>query len=311
MTERIKEIGFIGLGRMGHPMVRNLLRAGFQVKVFDILPERIDALVEAGALPAASPADAAAGSQLVISMILDDAALETIALAPDGVMAGATAGTIFADMSTVSPMASMRVAKVAEQQQIPYLRAKVSGSIKPATEGTLTVFASGPRDAYERSLEAFRAMGNRHYYVGPAEEAIYIKLVHSLMIGILAASVGEAFAFGERGGADWSQMIEVVNNSALSSVVLNYKAPLLRTRRYDEPQSTVDVAAKDIDLALAAAKQMNMPLPVTALVREYFRSMQAQGNGGLDFFGIVTVFEALAGIIPFEDTASGAGEVAQ
>ena len=90
-------------------------------------------------------------------------------------------------------------------------------------------------------------------------------------------------------------------------MVLNYKAPLLRTRRYDEPQSTVDVAAKDIDLALAAAKQMNMPLPVTALVREYFRSMQAQGNGGLDFFGIVTVFEALAGIIPVEDTPSAVG----
>jgi 2-hydroxy-3-oxopropionate reductase len=304
MTHEIRRIGFIGLGRMGHPMVSNLLRAGFQVKVYDIVPERVAALVDLGALPGISPADAASGVELVISMILDDDALTTVALAPDGVLAGAAPGTIYAEMSTVSPMASARVAEAAEQRQVAYLRAKVSGSIKPATEGTLTIFASGPRDAYDYSLDAFRAMGNRHYYVGPAEEAIYIKLVHSVMIGILAATVGEAFAFGERGGADWSQMIEVVNNSALSSTVLNYKAPLLTARKYDEPQSTVDVAAKDIDLALAAAKHMNMPMPVTALVREYFRVLQAQGDGGLDFFGIVTLFESLAGITPAQNQRS-------
>ena len=298
MSTSLERIGFIGLGRMGYPMVMNLLRAGFQVKVYDLAQERTEALVGAGALQATSAGDAAVDSQLVISMILDDAALEAVALAPAGVLASAAPGTIYADMSTVSPMASAKVAKEAEQRGIPYFRARVSGSIKPSTEGTLTIFASGPRDAYEQSLPAFRAMGNRHYHVGAGEEAIYIKLVHSLMIGVLAASVGEAFAFGERGGADWSQMIEVVNNSALSSTVLNYKAPLLRERKYNEPQSTVDVAAKDIDLALAAAKHMNMPLPVTAMVREYFRMMQAQGNGGLDFFGIVTLFEELAGLSP-------------
>lgn len=296
MNERIEKIGFIGLGRMGYPMVRNLLRAGYRVKVYDILPERIAALVEAGAEAASSPAEAATDVPLVITMILDDAALKVVALGSDGVLAGAARGAIYADMSTVSPMASACVAEAAETAGVSYLRAKVSGSIKPATEGKLTIFASGPRPAYDLCLEPFGAMGNRHYFVGSGEEAIYLKLVHSIMVGVTAAMVGEALTFGEKGGTDWSQMIEVLNNSALASPLLNYKAPLLREREYDTPQSTVDVAAKDIDLALAAGKHLNIPLPVTALVREFYRVMQARSEGGLDFIGVVTLFESLAGI---------------
>lgn len=299
--DTIKRIGFVGLGRMGTPMTRNLLRAGFAVRVYDLLPERIDALAAEGAEVACSPGDAATGVDLVISMILDDAALEAVALAHDGILAGAAPGAIYADMSTVSPMASRKVAAAAEAAGIAYLRAKVSGSVKPATEGKLTVFASGPRPAYDACERVFAALGKASYYVGAGEEAIYLKLVHSIMVGIYSAMVGEAFAFGERGGADWGQMIDVIDNSAVASILFNYKAPLLRERDYGNPQSTVDVAAKDIDLALAAAKELNLPMPVTALVREFFRSMQARGEGGQDFIGIVKLFESMGGI----DVAGG------
>ena len=193
-------------------------------------------------------------------------------------------------------MASAKVARIAEEKGIAYLRAKVSGSIKPATEGTLTIFASGPKDAYEKCVPIFSALGKQMYYVGDAEQAIYLKLVHSIMVGITAAMVGEAFTFGERGGTDWGQIIEVINHSALSSPLMNYKAPLLQERNYTSPQSTVDVAAKDIDLALAAAKEMNLPMPITSLARELFRVMQANGEGGLDFIGIVKLFESMAGM---------------
>lgn len=293
MSDRIQKIGFIGLGRMGHPMCRNLLKAGYALTVYDVVPAKVRALADLGARPAASVPEAAAGADLTLSMILDDAALAVVAL---GVLAGAAPGALYADMSTVSPMASARVAEAAEQRGVRYLRAKVSGSVKPATEGALTIFASGPRDAYDQCLEVFGALGRAFYYVGPGEEAIYLKLVHSLMVGLTAAMVGEAFAFGERGGVAWEQMIDVITHSALNSTLLSYKAPLLAARDYTTPQSTVDVAAKDIDLALAAAKQMNLPLPVSALVREFFRSMQARGEGELDFIGVVKVFEALAGL---------------
>jgi len=298
MGDQITRIGFVGLGRMGQPMVRNLLRAGFAVKVFDTLEDRITALVEQGAQPAGSPADAATESDLIISMILDDAVLETVALASDGVLRGARTGAVFADMSTVSPAISARVALAAEPLGVAFLRAKVSGSIKPAIDGTLTIFASGPRAAYERCQTVFAALGRQAYYVGAGDEAIYLKLVHSLMVGLTAGLVGEALTFGERGGVDWAQMIDVLNHSALSSPLFNYKAPLLQARDYATPQSTVDVASKDIDIALATARAMNIPLPLTAVTRELFRSMQAKGDGGRDFIGIVEVFETLAGLDP-------------
>jgi 3-hydroxyisobutyrate dehydrogenase-like beta-hydroxyacid dehydrogenase len=227
MMNGIERIGFIGLGRMGTPMSKNLLRAGFKLKVFDILPAKVAEIVATGAQPATSPADVARDADLVISMILDDKVLEQVALADDGILHAASRGAIYADMSTVSPMASAQVARVAEEKGIAYLRAKVSGSIKPATEGTLTIFASGPKDAYEKCLPAFSALGKQVYYVGDAEQAIFLKLVHSIMVGITAAMVGEAFTFGERGGTEWGHIIEVINHSALSSVLLNYKAPLL------------------------------------------------------------------------------------
>jgi 2-hydroxy-3-oxopropionate reductase len=291
----VTRIGFVGLGRMGQPMARNLSKAGFALRVFDPVPEKVAALAAHGAQPAGSPAEAAADADLVISMILDDAVLEAVALAPDGVLRGARPGAIYADMSTVSPAISARVAAAAEAAGMAFLRAKVSGSVKPAVDGALTIFASGPRDAYDACQAAFGALGQRSYYVGPGEEAIYLKLVHSLMVGLTAGLIGEALTFGERGGVGWGQMIEVLNHSALSSPFFNYKAPLLQARDYAAPQSTVDVAAKDIDLALSAARTLNIPLPLSAVTRELFRSMQARGGGSLDLIGLVQVFEALAG----------------
>lgn len=298
MSEQIRRIGFVGLGRMGQPMARNLLKAGFALQVFDPVPERVAALTALGAQAASSPAGAAADADLTISMILDDAVLEAVALAPEGVLAGARPDAIYADMSTVSAGISARVAAAAAAHGVAFLRAKVSGSIKPAEDGTLTIFASGPATAYEQCQAAFRALGQRQYYVGPGEEAIYLKLVHSLMVGLTAGLIGEALTFGERGGVDWTQMIEVLDHSALSSPFFSYKAPLLAARDYTHPQSTVDVAAKDIDLALADAKRLHIPLPLTALARELFRSLQARGAGGRDLIGLVQVFEELAGIEP-------------
>jgi 2-hydroxy-3-oxopropionate reductase len=199
---------------MGQPMARNLLTAGFALQVFDTVPEKIAALTAHGAAPAGSPAEAAAEADLVISMILDDVVLEAVALAPDGVLRGARAGAIFADMSTVSAAISARVAAAAEAAGVAFLRAKVSGSVQPAADGTLTIFASGPQAAYDQCQAVFGALGRRVYYVGPGDEAIYLKLVHSLMVGLTAGLVGEALTFGERGGVDWRQMIDVLNNSA-------------------------------------------------------------------------------------------------
>jgi 3-hydroxyisobutyrate dehydrogenase-like beta-hydroxyacid dehydrogenase len=289
-------LGFIGIGRMGLPMTANLLRAGFTVHAYDILPERVDLVSALGAIPAPSVAAVAVEADIILSMIMDDTVLEAVALGEKGVLSAAKSGAIFADMSTVSPVASQKVATAAAACGVHYLRAKVSGSVKPAEEGALTIFASGPRQAFDACAEVFQALGTHQYYVGEDEEAIYLKLVHSIMVGITAAMIGEAFAFGERGGTDWVQMIDVINNSALNSVLFDYKAPLLRARAYEGQQSSVDIAAKDIDLALKAANQLRIPMPLTSLVREFMRSMQARDRGDMDFIGIVTLFEEMAGL---------------
>jgi len=289
-------IAFIGVGRMGLPMIANLLRAGFSVHAYDILAERVALVSALGAVPAPSIAAATAEADIVISMIMDDTVLETVALGEDGVLNAASPDTLFVDMSTVSPVISQKVATVASAKGIAYLRAKVSGSIKPAEDGALTIFASGSRHAYDACAKVFEALGIHQYYVGKNDEAIYLKLVHSIMVGITAAMIGEAFAFGECGGVNWGQMIDVINNSALNSPFFDYKAPLLRARSFDGQQSSFNIAAKDIDLALIAADPLHIPMPITSLVREFLRSMQARGYGDMDFIGIVTLFEEMAGL---------------
>ena len=296
MNTQTTAIGFIGLGRMGTPMAHNLLKAGHSVKVYDLVPEKVKDIVDLGAQAATSPADAAKGVEVVISMVLDDKALEVVAMGADGIFSTAAPGLIYADMSTVSPMVSEQVADEARKRDIQFLQAKVSGSVKPATEGTLTIFASGPEPAYQQCMAIFQAMGERLYYVGQGEEAVYLKLVHSIIVGLTTAMIGEAFTFGEKGDVNWSQMIDVINNSPLNSTFFDYKVPLLKNRDYVHPQSTINVAAKDVDMALAVGKEMNIPLPFTALARELMRSMQARGNGDLDLIGLVTLMEELAGI---------------
>lgn len=190
--------GFIGLGKMGTPMSKNLLKAGYRHKVFDIVKDRMAELVKLGAEDSSSYQNIAQDADIVISMIIDDASLRVIALGPEGVLQFTKPGAIYIDMSTVSPSASACVAREAEEKDIQYLRAKVSGSVKPATEGAITIFVSGPKDAYEKCSGIFDALGKKKYYVGFGEEALYLKLVHSVMVGIAAAMIGEAFTFGER-----------------------------------------------------------------------------------------------------------------
>ena len=139
-------------------------------------------------------------------------------------------------------------------------------------------------------------MGNRFYIVGMGDQDDDVIRVQVIMCGLTIGIVGEVFTFGERGEVDREQMIEVINNSALNSEFFDYKVPLLKNRNYSNPQSTIEVDAKDIDLALAAAKELNIPMPFTALGREFMRSMQARGKGDLDLISMVTLMEELAGV---------------
>jgi len=294
MSEKQK-IGWIGLGKMGIPMSKNLIKKGYPVTVYNRTKEKTKELAAEGAKVAESPKALAADSEVVISMISDDPVLEEVSIGKNGAFEGAKAGAVYIDMSTVSPVASGRVAEVAEKKGIKYLRAPVSGSTALATAGTLTIFASGPKDAYDKCAEIFGAMGQKVFHVGNGDEARYLKLLLNMMVGITSAMAGEALIFGEKGGMDWNQMVDIINSSVVASPLIGYKAQMLKSRNFTAA-FTIEQMAKDFDIALDTGKTINVPMPITAMARQFFGAMKARGKGNLDFFGLVTLLEELGGI---------------
>lgn len=288
-------IGWIGLGKMGVPMSQNLIKAGFPVVVYNRTAEKAKPLVDAGAKHASSMRAAARDSQIVISMISDDAALDQVATGPDGILGEAKPGLIFVDMSTVSPTASARVAAACVSKNVAYLRAPVSGSTVVATNAALTILASGPKDAFDKCEDAFKAMGKALFYVGTGEEARYIKLSLNMMVGITAGMAAEALTLSKSGGMDWQQTVDIIANSAVASPLIGYKTALLKARNF-APAFAASQMAKDFDLMLDAGKALNVPLPLTAIVRQFLSAMKATGKGDQDFFAYVTLLEEMAGL---------------
>lgn len=290
-----EKIGFIGLGKMGNPMSRRIIDAGYSLRVFDIVEGKVKELVAHGAQAADSPRALATNADAIISMIPDDAVLEAVSSGPNGMLQGAKAATVYIDMSTVSPVASGRVAEEAEKKGIRYLRAPVSGSTALAAAGNLTILASGPKDAYDKCADILGAMGQKTFYVGEGDESRYLKLLLNMMGGIISAMTAEALTFGKRGGMDWNQMIDIISGSVVSSPMFNYKTELLKERNFS-PAFTAAQMAKDFDIALETGRAMNLPMPITSMVRQFFAAMKAREKGELDFFGLVTLMEELAGI---------------
>jgi 3-hydroxyisobutyrate dehydrogenase-like beta-hydroxyacid dehydrogenase len=289
-------IGVVGVGRMGGPIAANLLRAGYPVTVFDIDAARCRELAALGAEVAVSPAELAAGSDISFSVVMTDAILRGVTLDPTGILSGAAPGHLFCDLSTVSPAVSAEVALACAAASVGYLRAKVVGSVPRAVDGTLTVLASGDRADYDRLEPVFACIGERSVYLGDAEAAHYLKLVHSILVGVYAALLGEALAFGEKGGLDLGQMLDVLREGPLASAQLSLKAPTVVARDFDRPPSDIDTAAKDLDMVLDAAVAAGVPMPITTTVREAMARAQAAGDGKRDIWSILETFEAAAGL---------------
>lgn len=289
-------VGFIGLGRMGAPMVLNLLKAGYSVKVYDVVEEKITGLVQQGAVGASSPADLASDTTIIFSIIMDDTVLEDITSGSRGVFQSAKPGTIFVDLSTVSPQASNRVVQAAQACGVHALVGRVSGSVVPAAQGTLTVFASGDKAIFEQCEPLLRVFGKSIYYVGPHDEAAYLKLSLSIMVAISIGMIGEAIAFAERGGVDRALLVDVINSGPLASSLFTLKTDVLKSRSYPAPTSTVNVAAKDLDMAITTALKEKIPLPLTSITRQLMASLQAKGFGDNDLFYFVEALYDLAGL---------------
>jgi 3-hydroxyisobutyrate dehydrogenase-like beta-hydroxyacid dehydrogenase len=294
MTKK-QSIGWIGLGKMGTPMAKNIAKAGCSLIVYNRTNIKTGELADEGAKVVDSPKELASGSDVVISMISDDLALEAVSIGPNGAFEGAKAGTIYIDMSTVSPAASARIGETASKKGIKYLRAPVMGSIPKAENGSLGILVSGSKDVYEDCRDILETMGDTFYYLGTGEESRIMKLVLNMQIGIISAMTAEALTFGEAGGMDWGQMIGIVRNSSLATPMTGFKADALTAREFPG-LFTATQMAKDLDIVIDAGRDMNTALPITSVVRQLLGIMKARGKGENDFWELLTLLEEFAGL---------------
>jgi 3-hydroxyisobutyrate dehydrogenase-like beta-hydroxyacid dehydrogenase len=266
-------IGWLGLGRIGLPMAARLVKAGFEVKGFDLDPARRALATERG-IGVTEKLD---GAELIFtSMPTEEALLGLV----KGLRLG---GALLVETSTIGPDTS----KAISTRSGPYLRAPISGSTALAEAGTLTVFASGPRAAFDKARPALAAFSKAQIWLGEAEEARYAKLAVNLMVAVTAGMMGEALALATRGGIDWEAILDVIGESAVGSPLVKYKLDPLKRRDFS-PAATNLLVKKDLDLIVAAAKAAGVPVPLAEHMHAIYRDMLSSGRGEEDFFSVVS-----------------------
>ena len=286
-------VGIIGLGIMGAPMARNLLRAGHPLTVYTRTRARAAGLLAAGAAWADSPAALAAAVDAVVTMLPDTPAVEAVMAGPDGVLAGARAGLLAIDMSTIDPAAARALAERAAAAGVALLDAPVSGGEQGAIAGTLSIMVGGAAAAFDRAGPLFAALGKRVTYMGGPGQGQMTKLVNQVVGAGTLAAVAEGVLLAAGAGLDPAAVVEAVGGGAAASWMLAEQAPRMQRRDF-APGFMVRLQQKDLRLALASAERLGVPLPLTAVVQLLFTAVEARGGGELGTQAILTALEALA-----------------
>lgn len=281
-------VGWLGAGKMGAPMIRNLLAAGASVAVTDPDDTTRAELVKRGATDAKSLA-AQSGSRIVFSTLPNDAVLRDVIFGSGGaggLLAHLAKGSVLVEMSTISPECSAEIADATEKAGILYLRAPLSGSTTMAEAATLTVLASGEQRAWDIALPLIKLLSARQFYLGQSEEARYMKLVINTLVGATSAILAEAMALGASGGLSSASMMEVLCESAVASPLLKYKAATVIADDY-APAFSVQQMIKDFSLISDAGRANGVPLMTTGLILELYRAAANSGLRDQDFFALV------------------------
>jgi 3-hydroxyisobutyrate dehydrogenase len=292
MSERI---GFIGLGTMGGGMVRNLLAKGHAPAVWNRSPERVAALVAAGASAASGPAEVAATCGIVMICVSDTPDVEQVVLGPGGLIGGLAAGSLVVDHSTISPRATRALAGAVAAKGAHWLDAPVSGGSEGAARGTLSIMVGGDPADLDRARPYLGAYGTAITHVGPAGAGQMAKLVNQILVVVTQQGVGEALLLAQAGGLDLGRTIDAVKGGAAGSWMLANRGPQMARRDW-RPGFTIDLQQKDLRLVLEAADELGVPLPGTALVFQLYRALQQQGLGAEGNHALVKALEQIAGI---------------
>jgi 3-hydroxyisobutyrate dehydrogenase len=290
-------VGFIGLGIMGRGMARNLLKAGFDLRVWNRTASRMDELAAEGARPTRDPADLAAQCDLILICVSDTPDVEAVIAGnePRGVLHGIRPGALVVDMSTISPHATRALAARLAEKGASMLDAPVSGGSEGAARGTLSIMIGGAAADVERARPAFEAMGKTITHVGGQGDGQLVKLVNQILVVGNALAMSEALLFAQAGGLDLRKTLDAVKPGAAGSWMLANRGPQILERDW-RPGFTIDLQQKDVRLVLDAADQLGVPVLATSMIFNLYRTLQAEGLGGEGNHALIKALERLAKI---------------
>jgi 2-hydroxy-3-oxopropionate reductase len=287
------KIGFIGLGIMGKPMARNVMKGGHRVVAYDIVPALLDAAVADGAERGESCRDVAARSEVIVTMLPDGPDVEQAILGANGVLEGAAAGAVVIDMSSISPLVSQKVAAACAAKGVEFLDAPVSGGEPKAIDATLAIMVGGKSAVFEKATPLLRLMGSTVTLTGAVGAGNVTKLANQIMVACNIAAMGEALVLATKCGLDPEVVFQAVKGGLAGSTVLNAKAPMAINRNF-KPGFRIRLHEKDLRNALLAAESVKVSLPLTSAVQQMLIALINSGSGDLDHSAIVTFIEEMA-----------------
>ncbi len=290
-----EQLGFIGLGIMGKGMARNLLKAGFPVRVWNRTASKVQELAAEGATTAVSPADLAAQCDVIFICVSDTPDVQAVVLGEGGVIHGAKPGALVVDMSTISPTATREMAAALAAKGVEMLDAPVSGGSEGAAKGTLAIMVGGQAEQVEHARPCFQAMGKTITHVGGHGAGQMVKLVNQILVVVTMLGVSEALLFAQAGGLDLNKTLAAVSGGAAGSWMLSNRGPQVLQRDW-RPGFMIDLQQKDVRLVLDEADRLGVPMLASSLVFNLYRTLQKDGLGAEGNHALIKALENLAGI---------------
>ncbi|MFB3819610.1 MAG: 2-hydroxy-3-oxopropionate reductase [Candidatus Methylomirabilales bacterium] len=287
------KIGFIGLGIMGKPMSKNLLKAGHELVVFDVVPAAVQEVVAAGAKAAESSKAVAQQCSFIITMVPNSPHVKAAILGPNGVLEGAKAGALVVDMSSIDPTVSKEVAAALAKKHIRFVDAPVSGGEPKAIDGTLSIMCGGKKADFDEALPILKNMGASVVLCGEVGAGNVTKLANQIIVALNIAAMSEALVLAAKAGVDPELVFEAIKGGLAGSTVLNAKAPMALARNI-KPGFRINLHIKDLANALDAGHAVGVPLPLTAQAMEIMQALKVDGMGDADHSAIIRYYEKLA-----------------
>lgn len=293
MEDAKLKIGFIGLGIMGKPMVRNLLNAQFVPTVFNRSRPAIDELCSAGAIDAGSPKEVAEASDIVITMLPDSPDVESVFMGDDGLLSAARQNLLLVDMSTISPVVTKTLATAAGEKGARMLDAPVSGGEKGAIAGSLSIMVGGDEEDFKRAMPVFEAVGKTIVHCGPVGSGQVVKACNQVVVALVIEAVSEALVLGSKAGVEPETILKVLGGGLAQNRVMDLRGSAMIKHDF-EPGFKAKLHHKDLKIVLQTARELGVAVPVSALVDQLFSSLVESGKGDFDHSSLLTVIEGLS-----------------